>query len=236
MTLNIRTSAPAPSPLGGEGWGEGSNHPHLAANTQRMNDAANDARNDAAPTPSGPAAPFASFPPVKPGGNDDAGRARKRVGGPPNGAPNDAPNDARFADAKALELRLEEAGETLLLLPQRGYTTRLRTSTWNVLDEATEAYATQNVREGMGRLHLPVPSAAKITRMDEALAWLPLIPDDKYVLRRLVASRMLVSPLTGRHLFPWRRLATLLGADHKAIQRWHGQGIDLLLSAVNRRR
>ena len=173
---------------------------------------------------------------MKPGGNDDAGRARKRVGGPPNGTPNDAPNDARFPDAKALELRLEEAGETLLLLPQRGYTTRLRTSTWNVLDEATEAYATQNVREGMGRLHLPVPSAAKITRMDEALSWLPLIPDDKYVLRRLVASRMLVSPLTGRHLFPWRRLATLLGADHKAIQRWHGQGIDLLLSAVNRRR
>jgi hypothetical protein len=235
MTLNIRTSAPAPSPLGGEGLGEGSTHRRLTQ-LAPANDAANDARNDAAPTPSGPAAPFASFPPVEPGGNDDAGRARKRVGGPPNGTPNDAPNDARFANAKALEMRLEEAGETLLLLPQRGYTTRLRTSTWNVLDEATEAYATQNVREGMGRLHLPVPSAAKITRMDEALSWLPLIPDDKYVLRRLVASRMLVSPLTGRHLFPWRRLATLLGADHKAIQRWHGQGIDLLLSAVNRRR
>ncbi len=137
-----------------------------------------------------------------------------------------ATNDALFADAKALQIRLEEAGETLLLLPQRGYTTRLRTSTWNVLDEAAEAYAAQPAR-----LHLPVPSAAKITRMDEALSWLPLIPDDKYVLRRLVASRMLVSPLTGRHLFPWRRLAT-----HKAIQRWHGQGIDLLLSAVNRRR
>jgi hypothetical protein len=200
-------------------------------NDAPLNDAPNDARNDASPPPSGPAAPFASFPPVKPGGNDDAGRARKRVGGPPNGTRNDAPNDARFPDAKALELRLEEAGETLLLLPQRGYSTRLRTSTWNVLDEATEAYATQPAR-----LHLPVPSATKITRMDEALAWLPLIPDDKYVLRRLVASRMLVSPLTGRHLFPWRRLATLLGADHKAIQRWHGQGIDLLLTAVNRRR
>jgi hypothetical protein len=135
-----------------------------------------------------------------------------------------------FADAKALEIRLEEAGETLLLLPPGGYTTRLRTSTWNVL-EGLEGYG-----QTPGRLRLPVPSAAKITRMDEALSWLALIPDDKYVLRRLVASRMLVSPLTGRHLYPWRRLATLLGADHKAIQRWHGQGIDLLLSAVNRRR
>lgn len=200
-------------------------------NLAHPNDAANDAANDARHPPSGPAAPFASFPPVKPGGNDDAGRARRRVPGPPNGAPNDAANDALFADAKALVVRLEEAGETLLLLPQRGYTTRLRTSTWNVLEDAAEAYGSHPAR-----LHLPVPSAARITRMDEALGWLALIPDDKYVLRRLVASRMLVSPLTGRHLFPWRRLATLLGADHKAIQRWHGQGIDLLLTAVNRRR
>jgi len=142
-----------------------------------------------------------------------------------------ATNDIAFADAKALVVRLEEAGETLLGLPHRGHSTRLRTSTWNVLDDATEAYGNHPAR-----LHLPVPSAARITRMDEALGWLALIPDDKYVLRRLVASRMLVSPLTGRHLFPWRRLATLLGADHKAIQRWHGQGIDLLLGAVNRRK
>ena len=197
-----------------------------------------------------PAAPSAPCPPMKSGGHGGVWPARMRAKPPGHGAQHGAEhgatrgadrsprkdiematNDALFADAKALELRLEEAGETLLLLPQRGYTTRLRTSTWNVLDEATEAYATQPAR-----LHLPVPSAAKITRMDEALSWLPLIPDDKYVLRRLVASRMLVSPLTGRHLFPWRRLATLLGADHKAIQRWHGQGIDLLLSAVNKRK
>jgi hypothetical protein len=205
-----------------------------------------------------PAAPSAPCPPMKSGGHGGVWPARMRAKPPGHGAqhgaergaPRGADRSTRkdieiatndlafaearpplFADAKALELRLEEAGETLLLLPQRGYTTRLRTSTWNVLDEATEAYATQPAR-----LHLPVPSAAKITRMDEALSWLPLIPDDKYVLRRLVASRMLVSPLTGRHLFPWRRLATLLGADHKAIQRWHGQGIDLLLTAVNRRK
>ncbi len=201
-----------------------------------------------------PAAPSAPCPPMKSGGHGGVWPARMRAKPPGHGAPHGAEhgatrpphcttdrsprkdiematNDIAFADGKALQARLEEAGETLLLLPQRGYTTRLRTSTWNVLDEATEAYATQPAR-----LHLPVPSATKITRMDEALAWLPLIPDDKYVLRRLVASRMLVSPLTGRHLFPWRRLATLLGADHKAIQRWHGQGIDLLLSAVNRRK
>jgi len=150
----------------------------------------------------------------------------------------DAANDAgtgaapaAFPDAKALVARLEEAGETLLCLPPSGYSTRLRTSSWRVLDDAAEAYG-----NAPARLRPPVPSAAKITRMDEALGWLRLIPDDRYVIRRIVASRMLVSPHTGRHLFPLRRLGTLLGADHKAIQRWHCQGIDLLLGALNRRR
>jgi hypothetical protein len=64
--------------------------------------------------------------------------------------------------------------------------------------------------------------------MDEALRWPVLIPLDKFVLRRIVCARMMVSPRTGRHLFPWRRIGTLLGADHKAIQRWHEQGIHII--------
>jgi hypothetical protein len=149
--------------------------------------------------------------------------------GAPHGAAHGADGGAGHT-AESLIARLEEAGQTLLCLPPGGYSTRLRTSAWTVLDTAAEAYG-----HTPGRLRPPVPPAARITRMDEALSWLRLIPDDKYVLRRIVASRMLVSPHTGRHLFPWRRLATLLGADHKAIQRWHAQGIDLLVGAVNRR-
>ena len=70
--------------------------------------------------------------------------------------------------------------------------------------------------------------------MDQALAWIPLIPSDKLILRRIVGCRSLVSPLTGRHLFTWRRLARLLGADHKAIQRWHANGIDTIVATLNR--
>jgi hypothetical protein len=83
------------------------------------------------------------------------------------------------------------------------------------------------------RLRAPVPDAATITRMDEALGWIVLIPQDRYVLRRIVGCRTLISPLTERYLYPWRRIAALLGADHKAIQRWHAQGIDLIVAAVN---
>ena len=71
--------------------------------------------------------------------------------------------------------------------------------------------------------------------MDEAMGWIPLIPVDRYVLRRIVGARALVHPITERNLYPWRRLAAAIGADHKAVQRWHAQGIALIVSALNGR-
>jgi hypothetical protein len=133
-------------------------------------------------------------------------------------------------DAETVIYRLEEAGQTLLTLPSRGPTTALRQTRHQYLAEAVEAFAT----EADAPPRLPAPSAARITRMDQALAWIPLIPEANLVLRRVVGCRSLVSPLTERHLFSWRRLARLLGADHKAIQRWHATGIDTIVATLNR--
>src|SRR5207253_1503579 len=77
-----------------------------------------------------------------------------------------------------------------------------------------------------------VPSAAAITAMDQALGWVELIPADKFVLRRIVNARSLVSPSTGRHLFTWSAIARLIGADRKAVVRWHGQGIALIAAGL----
>src|SRR4051795_7597431 len=68
--------------------------------------------------------------------------------------------------------------------------------------------------------------------MDEALGWLALIPADRFVLRRIVGARALVAPLTGRHLYSWRRLGRVLGADHRAVQRWHADGIRCIARAL----
>jgi hypothetical protein len=130
-------------------------------------------------------------------------------------------------DAGFVIYRLEEAGATLLALPGTGYSTRMRVSQLDVVQAAAEAYGAT-----AARVRPPVPSASRITRMDEALGWIPLIPRDRYVLRRIVGARCLVSPVTERHLYSWRRLGALLGADHKAVQRWHAQGIDMLVAAV----
>ena len=133
-------------------------------------------------------------------------------------------------DAEYVIHRLEEAGCTLLTLPGTGYSTRLRTSNLDVV-RAAEAFGS----EAGGRIRPPAPSAVQITRMDEALGWITMIPQDRYVLRRIVGARSLVSPTTERHLYSWRRLGTVLGADHKAVQRWHATGIEMIVAVLNDR-
>ena len=76
---------------------------------------------------------------------------------------------------------LEEAGATLLSLPMTGFSPALKTSTLPILREAAEAYgwSTAEVRPAM-------PSASRISRMDMVMGYLALIPQDRYLLRRIV--------------------------------------------------
>ena len=139
------------------------------------------------------------------------------------------PAEPYAIDADLVVYRLEEAGATLLALPGTGWSTRLRSSSLEIVRTALEAYGWSTAR-----IRPPVPSSEKITRMDEAMSWIPLIPQDRYLLRRVVGARSLVHPITDRHLFPWRRLGVALGADHKAVQRWHAQGVEMIVVALNR--
>ena len=146
--------------------------------------------------------------------------------------------DGEPATAEWVLARLEEAGATLLSLPHTGHSTRLRIGALRPLLNAEDV-----MHAAPDRPRVPVPSAAGVDRMDQALAWVPLIPEGQVgsrcgptgvVLRRIVHARALVSPLTGKHLFAWRRLAFALSADHKTVQRWHTQGIDIIVAALNR--
>ena len=124
---------------------------------------------------------------------------------------------------------LEEAGATLLSLPTTGFSPALKTSALPILREAAEAYGWSDaeVRPAM-------PSASRISRMDKVLSYLALIPQDRYILRRIIGCRALVHAVSGRHLFSWRRLGEVLGADHKAVQRWHAEGIRIIIFALRR--
>ena len=138
-----------------------------------------------------------------------------------------AVDDGSEIDVDYVVHRLEEAGATLLALPNTGYSTRLRTSSLDILRSELEAYGWTDEQ-----IRPSVPSAEKITRMDEAMNWISLIPLGRYLLRRVVGARSLVHPVTDRHLFSWRRLGKALGADHKAVQRWHAQGIGMIVAAL----
>jgi len=129
--------------------------------------------------------------------------------------------------AEEMVARFEAAGATLLALPGKGYSTQIRTMRFDVVQSAADAYGWQNAA-----VRPPVPSAAAIDQMDEAFGWLTLIPETKYVMRRIVGARALVHPVTLRHLFPWRKIGAMLGADHKSVQRWHGQAVELMLAAL----
>jgi len=134
---------------------------------------------------------------------------------------------AQKLSAEEVVRRLEAAGATLVALPARGYSTQLRQMKFDVVHTALEAY-------GWGRAAAlpPMPSAGEISLMDETFGWLALIPEEKYMMRRIIGARALVHPLTRRHLYSWRRLATLLGTDHKTVQRWHGQAVRLIAAAL----
>jgi hypothetical protein len=123
--------------------------------------------------------------------------------------------------------RLEAAGATLLAMPSTGYSTRMRQMRFDIVHTALEAYGWE-----APALRAAAPSALAIMQMDEAFGWLGLIPEAKFVLRRILGARALVHPLTGRHLFAWRRLAAGLGADHKSVQRWHGEAVRMVVDAL----
>lgn len=128
-------------------------------------------------------------------------------------------------EAAEIVARLEEATATMALLPHGGGRLRMKLQSY-ILDDSP----------GSARPGVRLSAEPKnIDRADAALTWLSLIPADKFVLRRVVGCRSMVSPVTGRHLFSWRKIGALLGCDHKAVQRWHAQGVAIIASELNRR-
>lgn len=129
--------------------------------------------------------------------------------------------------------RLEEAGATLLAMSLPRVSPRPLGSQFQhfpVVRDAAEAYGWTGAS-----VRAAFPEAAAISRMDEAMAWIELIPTGHYVLRRIVGARALVAPVTGRRLFRWSRIAALLHADPRAVKRWHADGIRMIVAALRER-
>lgn len=131
--------------------------------------------------------------------------------------------------ADCVAAALERAGRTLLSLPITGARpSGYRSNMPEIVREVTEAYG---YSEEMARP--PVPSPAAVSEMDRVLGWVSLIPQDKFVIRRVVQCRALINPRTGRHIYSWRKLGTFLHCDLRAAQRWHAEGIATIVARLN---
>ena len=123
-----------------------------------------------------------------------------------------SPKTAHNCDAaeQYISERLEFAGRTLLSLPSENEAPAGLKSSW-------PAYARAAIGDhGSGKLraHPPAPTARAIAMMDEAFDWIGLIAGDEprqRIRRRLIWSRALCHPISGKHLFSWRKLAKMTG-------------------------
>jgi hypothetical protein len=130
--------------------------------------------------------------------------------------------------AEAVVARLEAAGRTALSMP-RGYygPNRSVTMGFDIVRDAAEAY-------GWNVAPLRVtPSAAAISEMEAAWDWLNMI--DKRVVKQIVALRSLVHPVREHHVYSWRKLGNVIGAHHQGVQRWHHDGIKIIILGLDKR-
>jgi hypothetical protein len=130
-------------------------------------------------------------------------------------------------DAEMVRYRLEEAGKCLLSLPAgRVGPAKLSAQSYGFVSEIVEASGF------VPRISVAVPDAATISRMDEALAWLSLIPNDKRHVRRVVAALSLVSPITERRVYSVDKIAKAIGANGDTVRSWNDEGIRLIVKAL----
>lgn len=126
--------------------------------------------------------------------------------------------------ASQIDLRLKEAGATLLALPWAGCFPAGFRTLWPRTAAAPSP-------------RLPVPTSREISAMDEAYRWTELIQD--YDERRLVLMRSLVWPTARvgkvRHEWTWGKLRRATGLHPDTLQKRWGRGIDRIVRGLNRR-
>ena len=139
---------------------------------------------------------------------------------------NSGSNAVTAWDAAQVIERLEQAGRTLLSLPNLGYRPggSGQVMSWQIVRsfwEGCQSTLAPPIRPA-------APSAKDVTDMDEAYAWLPWVRSDG--ARRIIQARSLVNPVTNEYVHPWRRIADGMGTHPTQVQRWHARGIAVIVA------
>lgn len=127
-----------------------------------------------------------------------------------------------------LEVRkwLEWAGQRLLSLRERSPAPQGYRSFWpDYADEIDKAYGYNALR-----LRAALPTGKEISLMEEVLDLVVLIPD--ITARRIVHSRALVAPVSGRYLLSWAKLAHALHSSPRRMVLLHRAGLRTIAEKV----
>jgi hypothetical protein len=124
----------------------------------------------------------------------------------------------REFDTNVIEQRLKDASLTLLALPGGKPNLGIKVQTYGYVAEPTS-----DAMPTGGRARLPTPEPAAIDEMDRTLGWLRYISND--TVRRIVSLRAVTKPQTGGSAFSWAKIAEKVGADVRAVRRWHASGL-----------
>lgn len=116
--------------------------------------------------------------------------------------------------------RLDQAGRTLMCMytsgRPRGFTTAWPDYPYERMDYANW--------HGMPEQKFPRATKKQVDMMHEVLdSWMPKITSIDQ--RRIVQMRMLINPITDKHLYSWRRIGRKLHMDHKRVKRECEQAI-----------
>lgn len=87
-------------------------------------------------------------------------------------------------------------------------------------DDGSDSYLRE---QSITPLRLPPPAAYEIPYVDAIL----LLPNlsDRISTRRVLHSRSLISPITGRCIFPWTKIARLVNSDRRTVRKWWVDGL-----------
>jgi len=139
------------------------------------------------------------------------------------------PDGLEAVDREYVTVRLEEAGRTLMALPAHGTAPAGMRVAWpEIVRSVWDAYDWTGAP-----VRPPRPTGAAIDAMDEAFGWIPLIGAQAVETKRLVWLRLLLWPLSGSHVWPWARLAKVIGLHRDTLMLRHGRGIDRIVTRLN---
>lgn len=129
--------------------------------------------------------------------------------------------------AEEVERRLFEAGLTLAYLPSHGLRPACCGSSWQEtlmeLDDLLSLTAESEIRP-------PMPSAAAISRMDEAMGWVSWIQNTAH--RRVVLFWMMIHPITQRHYLSWEQIGKKIGRSDKTAKSYFSSGLSAITKKI----